>query len=74
MYVSRDEDLRRRSKILKNQVNFRALQVMDKIVRFSLQFGNENLYDSLIKVIGNLEDLQISTKITTLFTKRWIVM
>ena len=51
-----------------------ALQVMDKVVRFSLQLGNENLRDSLMKVVESLEDLKISTsrqtKITTFFTKK----
>ena len=51
-----------------------ALQVMDKVVQFSVQFSNENLRDSLVKIIESLEDLQISrrrqTKITTFFAKK----
>ena len=51
-----------------------ALQVMDKVIRFSHQFDNEELRKSILKVIEGLQDHQISrrrqTKITTLFTKK----
>ena len=51
-----------------------ALQVMDKVIRFSHQFDNEELRESILKVIEGLQDHQISrrrqTKITTLFTKK----
>ena len=51
-----------------------ALQVMDKVIQFSHQFGNEELRESIAKVIEGLGDLQISrihqTKITTFFTKK----
>ena len=51
-----------------------ALQVMDKVIRLSHQFDNEELRESIVKVIEGLRDLQISrihqTKITTFFTKK----
>ena len=51
-----------------------ALQVMDKVIRFSYQFDNEEPCGSIIKEIKGLQDLQISrrrmTKITTSFTKK----
>ena len=50
-----------------------ALQVMDKVIRFSHQFDNEELRESIVKVIESLQDLQISRrhqrKITAFFTK-----
>ena len=36
-----------------------ALQVMDKVIRFSHQFDNEELCESIVKVIESLQDLQI---------------
>ena len=51
-----------------------ALQVMDKAMGLSHQFDNEELRESIVKVIESLQDLQISrrhqTKITTFFTKK----
>ena len=51
-----------------------ALQVMDKVIRLSHQFDNEELRESIVKVIEGLRDLQISrihqTKITTFFKKK----
>ena len=51
-----------------------ALQVIDKVLRFSHQFDNDKLRESVVKVIEGLQDLQISrrrqTKITTSFTKK----
>ena len=51
-----------------------ALQMMDKVMGFSHQFDNEELRESVVKVIESLQDLQISrrrqTKITTIFTKK----
>ena len=51
-----------------------ALQVIDKVIRLSHQFYNEELRESIVKVIEGLRDLQISrihqTKITTFFTKK----
>ena len=50
-----------------------ALQVMDKVMGSSHQFDNEELHESIVKVIESLQDLQISrrrqTKIT-FFTKK----
>ena len=47
---------------------------MDKIIRFSHQFNEEELRESIVKVIEALEDLQIlrrrQTKIKTFFTKK----
>ena len=51
-----------------------ALQVMDKVIRLSHQFDNEELRESIVNVIEGLRDLQISrihqTKITTFFKKK----
>ena len=75
MDVSSDEDQNEENEDPENiKSASEALQVMDKVVRFSLQLGNENLRDSLMKVVESLEDLKISTsrqtKITTFFTKK----
>ena len=54
-----------------------ALQVMDKVIQFSHQFDNEELCESIVKVIEGLQDLQIlrrCQKKITLFTKKKIVM
>ena len=51
-----------------------ALQVIDKVIRFSHQFDNDELRESIVKVIESLQDLQISKrcqiKITVFFTKK----
>ena len=51
-----------------------ALQVMGKVTRFFHQCDNEELRESTVKVIENLQDLQISRrrqrKITAFFTKK----
>ena len=51
-----------------------ALQVMDKVILFSDQFDNEELHESIVKVIESLQDLQISRrrqrKITAFVTKK----
>ena len=51
-----------------------TLQVMDKVIRFPHQFDNEDLRESIVKIIGSLQDFQISrghqTKITTFFTNK----
>ena len=51
-----------------------ALQVMDKVIRFSYQFDNEELRESVVKVTEILHNLEIwrrrQTKITTFFTKK----
>ena len=51
-----------------------ALQVMDKVIQFSDQFDNEKPRESVVKVIENLQDLEISRrcqrKITAFFTKK----
>ena len=51
-----------------------ALQIMDKVIRFSHQSDYEELRESIVKVIEGLQDLQISrrpqTKIRTFFTKK----
>ena len=51
-----------------------ALQVMDKVIRFSHQFDNEELCEPIVKVIEGLQDLQIlrrrQTKIATFFTNK----
>ena len=75
MDVSSDEDQNEENEDAENiKSASEALQVMDKVVRFSLQLGNENLRDSLMKVVESLEDLKISTrrqtKITTFFNKK----
>ena len=36
-----------------------ALQVMDKIIRFSNEFNNEELREPVVKVIEGLQDFQI---------------
>ena len=36
-----------------------ALQMMDKVIRFSHQLDNEELRESIVKVIESLQDLQI---------------
>ena len=55
-----------------------ALHVMDKVIRFSHQFDNKELFESIAKVIEGLQDVQTlrrrQTKITTFFAKKWIVM
>ena len=51
-----------------------TFQVMNKVTRFSHQFDNEELRESIVKVIESLQDLQIlkrrQTRITTFFTKK----
>ena len=48
-----------------------ALQVMDKVIRFSHQFDNEELRELIVKVIGGLQiSRRRQTKITTFFTKK----
>ena len=51
-----------------------ALQVIDKVIRFSHQFDNDELRESIVKVIESLQDLQISRrgqeKITAFFTRK----
>ena len=51
-----------------------ALQVMDKVIPFSHQFDNNELCDSVVKVIESLQDNQISRRhqrqITAFFTKK----
>ena len=75
MYVSSDEDVDEEiedPERIKSASD--ALQVMDKVLRFSHQFNNDKLRESVVKVIEGLQDLQISrrrqTKITTSFTKK----
>ena len=75
MYVSSDEDVDEEiedPERIKSASD--ALQVMDKVLRFSHQFDNDKLRESVVKVIEGLQDLQISrrrqTKITTSFTKK----
>ena len=57
-------------RLAKNDV----LPVMDKIIRFFHQFNDEELRESIVKVIEALEDLQIlrrrQTKMKTFFTKK----
>ena len=61
--ISSDEDIDEEIEDPENiKSTSEALQVMDKVVQFSLQFSNENLRDSLVKIIESLEDLQISRK------------
>ena len=47
---------------------------MDKIIRFSHQFNDEEFRESIVKVIAALEDFQIlrrrQRKIKTSFTKK----
>ena len=51
-----------------------ALQAMGKVIRFSHQFDNDELCESIVKVIESLQDNQISRrhqrKITAFFTKK----
>ena len=51
-----------------------ALQAMGKVIRFSHQFDNDELCESIVKVIDSLQDNQISRrhqrKITAFFTKK----
>ena len=48
-----------------------ALQVMDKVIRFSHQFDNEELRELIVKVIKGLQiSRRRQTKITTFFTKK----
>ena len=75
MYVSSDEDVDEEiedPERIKSASD--ALQVIDKVLRFSHQFDNDKLRESVVKVIEGLQDLQISrrrqTKITTSFTKK----
>ena len=75
MYVSSDEDVDEEiedPERIKSAPD--ALQVIDKVLRFSHQFDNDKLRESVVKVIEGLQDLQISrrrqTKITTSFTKK----
>ena len=75
MYVSSDEDVDEEiedPERIKSASD--ALQGMDKVLRFSHQFDNDKLRESVVKVIEGLQDLQISrrrqTKITTSFTKK----
>ena len=75
MYVSSDEDVDEEiedPERIKSSSD--ALQVIDKVLRFSHQFDNDKLRESVVKVIEGLQDLQISrrrqTKITTSFTKK----
>ena len=55
-------------------IAFYALQVVDKVIRFSHQIDNEEVRESIVNVIESLQDLQISrrrqTKITTFVTKK----
>ena len=69
MDVSSDEDQNEENEDAENiKSASEALQVMDKVVRFSLQLVNENLRDSLMKVVESLEDLKISTRRQTKIT------
>ena len=66
---------RKSKKLLLRMMQFIiALQVMDKVIRFSHQFDNEELCEPIVKVIEGLQDLQIlrrrQTKITTFFTNK----
>ena len=51
-----------------------ALQVMDKVIRFSHKFDNDELLELIVKLIEGLQGLKTSrrrqTKITTFFTKK----
>ena len=51
-----------------------ALQVMNKVIRFPHQFDNEELRESIVKVIKSLQNLQIlrrhQRKIRAFFTKK----
>ena len=51
-----------------------ALQVMDKIIRFSHKFDNDELLELIVKLIEGLQGLKTSrrrqAKITTFFTKK----
>ena len=75
MDVSSDEDV---DEEIENPERIKsasdALQVMDKVIRFSHQFDNGELCESIVKVIEGLQDVRIlrrrQTKITTFFTKK----
>ena len=74
MDVSSDEDLDEEIQD-PERIKFAcdALQVMDKVIQFSHQFDNEELCESIVKVIEGLQDLQIlrrCQKKITLFTKK----
>ena len=51
-----------------------AMQVIDKVIRFSHQFDNEELREPIVKVTEDLQDLQIlrrrQTKIPKFFTNK----
>ena len=75
MDVSSDEDVHKEivgPERIKSPCD--ALQVMDKVIRFSHQFDNEELCESIVKLIEGLQDLQIlrrrQTKITTFFANK----
>ena len=55
-----------------------ALQVLDKVIRFSHLFDNEELRESIVKVIEGLQDLQLlrkrQTKITAFYANKYMVM
>ena len=75
MDVSSDEDVDKEIEDPKKVKSASAaLQVMDKVIRFPHQFDNEDLRESIVKIIGSLQDFQISrrcqTKITTFFTNK----
>ena len=50
------------------------IEIVKMCLRFSHEFDNKELRESIVKVIKGLQDLQISrrrqTKITTFFTKK----
>ena len=55
-----------------------ALQVLDKVIRFSHLFDNEELRESIVKVIEGLQDLQLlrrrQTKIATFYANKYMSM
>ena len=55
-----------------------ALQVLDKVIRFSHLFENEELRESIVKVIESLQDLKLlrrrQTKITAFYANKYMVM
>ena len=72
--VSRDEDVYEETKNPERIKSISdALQVMDKVILFSHQFDNDELRESIVKVIKSLQDLQTltrrQTEITTLTKK-----
>ena len=75
MHVSSNEDVDEEIEDPERiKSNSDTLQVMDKSIRFSHQFDNEELRESTVKVIEGLQDLQIwrrcQTKIATFFPKK----